>query len=423
MKLPFKLLPLFFCFLLSFCSLVRADHTQKDFAFLKDYKNASSMVESDLAWLESTTGFSLSILVNLGFWYGVCKTLAIVSGLASSEKKGLTTLKTDFCMQLASVITTTEVALAGHVCPWSLEQIWWQPLRFAGAGMAAYAGYTVPGNKLAMPVPVASLTYFTAEAIARTAGSTASSIVLRKADSTNIDPFNYDYGQYVILSIITGLMAGGVVYETSIKIGLSPATAALAFVISTSLVAVTSAVVSTSVLDMNGQLVVMMVAGAGIAAGVAAGVNARAITGAGAGAGAVAENLAEVGAIAGPIAVAVAVAAAGTGTEAGVGVVGLSLAGVVAGTATAVLSVTGAVAGGLLTLASSETAANYPVSKITKTSVVIVTLAFALGVGLFNSLGHYAVYGTPVENSLSETVWTLWKKFYAPLDYFTTVFD
>ncbi len=56
-------------------------------------------------------------------------------------------------------------------------------------------------------------------------------------------------------------------------------------------------------------------------------------------------------------------------------------------------------------------------------SEVGVTLVSALIFAFINSLSNYAVYGYPLEEDLSETSQTLWKKFYAPLSYLTTLFN
>ncbi|WP_422452248.1 hypothetical protein [Endozoicomonas sp. ALC066] len=50
------------------------------------------------------------------------------------------------------------------------------------------------------------------------------------------------------------------------------------------------------------------------------------------------------------------------------------------------------------------------------------TLVPALAFAVINSLSNYAVYGDPLEQGFSETEWTQWKKFYAPLDYLSTLF-
>ena len=65
-------------------------------------------------------------------------------------------------------------------------------------------------------------------------------------------------------------------------------------------------------------------------------------------------------------------------------------------------------------------------SKIASNTPLIyvgVPLVAALTLAVVNSLSNYAVYGDPLEEGLSETARTQWKKFYAPLDYLSTLFN
>ena len=142
-------------------------------------------------------------------------------------------MKTNFCLQLASVVTTTEVALAGQVSPWSLEKRWWKPLYFVGAGMAAYSSYAVP--KTRKLVPVAVLAYLTSEAVSRTLASATSASMLREMKVTDIATEGYLCGEYQSLSLFTGIMVGAIIYETMIHKGFKPAKAALAFAVSTAM--------------------------------------------------------------------------------------------------------------------------------------------------------------------------------------------
>ncbi len=379
---------------------------QADFEFLTHYENAS-WVENELALVESTASLSFSTLVSFGVWYGVCMSPQLLSLLADrfrmrgSEKKKFETLKTDFCLQLTPTITAAEVALAGHVSPWPIEQTWWQPLRMLGVGMAEYAN-AATGRK--RTIPVATLTYLVAEASARTASSVTASLYLRKTGKTNIKPVDYDYGQYTLLSYITGVVAGAVTYEAFSKKGLSSAKAALGFAIVASASGAISAIISTSMLNIDDQLKLVAGAGAGAGAGAIAGI---VTTGAGAGA------TVGVGAVAVASGVGIGtVAVVGAGATVGVGAVAVVEAGVGAGVGAGAGA--GAVAGLLLT---SKIDSHNPFTKVG------VTLAPALIFAFINSLSNYAVYGYPLEEGLSETSQTLWKKFYAPLDYLTTLFN
>ena len=46
----------------------------------------------------------------------------------------------------------------------------------------------------------------------------------------------------------------------------------------------------------------------------------------------------------------------------------------------------------------------------------------AITFALVNSLSNYAIYGYPLEESLSETARIQWQKFFAPLNYLSTLF-
>ncbi|WOG27813.1 hypothetical protein [Endozoicomonas sp. 8E] len=414
MKNSFNLFPLVLCLLYSMAKA--SPFSKNDFDFLEPF-NGTTLVANELELRESIAGLSLSTLLNLGIWWGVCKTAGIVSGLSNthdlhaSDTKELEKLQTDFCLQLAPVMTTAEVALAGHVSSWPLEQRWWKPLYFAGAGMAAY----VANAKSRELIPVAVLTYLASEALSRTGASAISALILRKMSVRDIATEWYATGEYAILSTINGIMAGAVVYEVLIHKGLSPAKMTFASVVSAATAGTLSGIISVLTIDLGGQTQ----AGAGVVLGVAAGAgagvaasglaSAAAEAGAGvlvgnAGAGAGATGGASVGVIAG--ALIGAGAGAGARIEVGVGVA----AGAIAG-ATALGG-----AGALLTSGSSKITSNNPFIKAG------VTLVPALAFAIINSLSNYAVYGYPLEQGFSETRRTQWKKFYAPLDYLSTLF-
>ncbi|WOG27811.1 hypothetical protein [Endozoicomonas sp. 8E] len=419
MKNSFNLFPLVLCLLYS---MAKASLPSKnDFDFLEPF-NGTTLVADELELRESIAGLSLSTLLNLGIWWGVCKTAGIVSGLSNthdlpaSDTKELEKLQTDFCLQLAPVMTTAEVALAGHVSSWPLEQRWWKPLYFAGAGMAAY----VANAKSRELIPVAVLTYLASEALSRTGASAISALILRKISVRDIATEWYATGEYAILSMINGIMAGAVVYEAMIHRGLSPAKATFASVVSAATAGTLSGIISVLTIDLGGQtqagvgvvlgvvLGVAAGAGAGVAVGVVASVAAKA------GAGALVRNagalVGNAGASVGLMSGALVGAGAGVGARAGIDV-GVGVAtGVIAG-ATALGG-----AGALLTAGSSKITSNNPFIKAG------VTLVPALTFAVINSLSNYAVYGYPMEQGFSETAWTQWKKFYAPLDYLSTLF-
>ncbi|WP_257280653.1 hypothetical protein [Endozoicomonas sp. ISHI1] len=433
MNKSFSLCLLLLCL---FYSMAQASlPSQNDFDFLEPF-NDSALVANGLELTKSIAGVSLSALLNLGIWWGVCKTAGIVSGLSStsdlaeSDTKELEHMKTDFCLQLAPVITTAEVALAGHVSPWPLEQRWWKPLYFAGAGMAAYAA----SMKTREHIPVAVLIYLAGEALSRTAASASSVLILRNMRTREIAPEWYAAGEYAVLSIMNGVVAGAVVYEVMIHKGIRPAQATTVSVVSAAIAGTLSRIISVLTIVVDGQLeagvsaaarvVASVLPGAGavvIGAGVAAlaGLGAKDVAVASVGAGAlvavtaVVEDAALVGAGAG--ALARLGARAETLAVASVGVI------VTAGAGAGVAASAGASAFNgvslLLMLGSSKITSNNPFIKAGFTLVPALSFAF------FNSLSNYAVYGHPLEQSFSETGWTQWKKFYAPLDYLSTLFN
>ncbi|WP_276576711.1 hypothetical protein [Endozoicomonas sp. 4G] len=477
MKKLFNLFPLLLC--LFYSTAKASPPSQNDFDFIKPF-NDSALVANGLELAGSVAGVSVSTLLNLGVWWAVCKTTGIVTGLsgtydlAASDTKELEELKTDFCLQLAPVITTAEVALAGHVSSWPLEQHWWKLLFFAGAGMDIYATET------RKRIPVELLTYLASEALLRTGASAISVSMLRNMRFVrDITTKRYVTAEYAILSAINGVIVGAVTYEALIHKGFRPARASLAAVVSAAMVGVLSGISSGLIMDVDEQTKAGV--GAGVGAGIGAGFGALAgalagaITGSvsgaaagagiGAGAGTVVGALAGVlsGAVSGPVVGAGVVAAVGVGLG-GVtgGVVGAEIgsrvgsgagagagagAGYGAGLGSLIGTLSGALAGAgsglgngiedglgvtlgvgfiavaligvgnLLMLASS---------KATSDNLCIkagVTLAPALTFAVINSLSNYAVYGYPLEQSLSETAWTQWKKFYAPLDYLSTLFN
>ncbi|WP_422473386.1 hypothetical protein [Endozoicomonas sp. ALB032] len=405
MKKLFNLFPLLLCL---FYSTAQAGPPSKnDFDFLEPF-NDSALVANGLELAESIAGVSLSTLLNLGIWWGVCKTAGIVSGLsgkydlAASDTKELEELKADFCLQLAPVITTAEVALAGHVSPWPLEQLWWRPLYFAGAGMTAY----IANTKTRGLIPVAVLTYLASEAVSRTGASAMSALILRTMNVKDITTEWYVVAEYSALSMINGVMLGGGIYESKIRKGFRHPQATIAAVFSAANAGALSGIISKLVIYADKKK-------AGVGAG--AGIGAAALTVTiieigvlyglvpGASIGVVSGALA--GALAGAVSGAIVGAKDVAGGAAGIGV------GVAVGLGASALGGFGA----LLMSGSSKLTSNNPFIKAG------VTLSPALAFAVINSFSNYAVYGYPLEQGFSENSWTQWKKFYAPLDYFSTL--
>ncbi|WOG27382.1 hypothetical protein [Endozoicomonas sp. 8E] len=431
MRMSLSLSPLFLCLL--YMTAQARPPSQSDFDFLEPF-NDTALVANGLELTGSIAGFSLSTLLNIGIWWGVCKTAVIVSSthdLDESETKELEKFKTDFCLHLAPLMTTTEVALAGHVSPWPLEQRWWKPLYFAGAGMAAYATTTKMIEQLYTAVliyppsgaesrtgssavsesilrkmavsaiatkwyataeytTVAVLIYLASEALSTTAASAISVLILRKMSVKGIATEWNAVREYAILSVINGFMAGAVVYEALIHKGFRSEKAILAAFVSAAIAGTLSGIISLSTIDVDGQT--KAVAGVGILAGILA-------FGASVGVGAADVAFARV--LVGTMVVASASAPAGVAH----GATAVALAGAISGGVAA-----------LLMLGSWKITPNNPFIKAG------VTLGPVLTFAVINSLSNYAVYGYPLEEGFSETGWTQWKKFYVPLDYLSTLF-
>ncbi|WP_422411236.1 MULTISPECIES: hypothetical protein [unclassified Endozoicomonas] len=407
MKKLFNPFPLLLCL---FYSAAQASLPSKnDFDFLEPF-NDNALFASGLELTKSIAGLSLSTLMNLGIWWGVCKTAGMVTGLTrthnltETDTKELESSQTDFCLQLASVMTIAEVALAGHVSPWPTKRRW-KPLYYAGAGLAAYDAIAQTREL----VPVSVLTYLASEAVSRTIASTMAVLILRKMSVRDITTEWYVAREYV-LSALSLVIAGSVAYEALVHKGFNATKRILATAVSAAILGTLSRIISGAIIDVDGQtntralarVAVETIYLAAVTAVVSAGATAVNIIEDETGAPSLSGSAALVGALVGSLA-GVGVGAevkaeSQTGME--VGVVATALGGV----------------GTLLTLGRSQIISNNPVIQAG------VTLVPALAFAVINSLSNYAVYGYPLEQGISETSWTQWKKFYAPLDYFSTLF-
>ncbi|UYM17105.1 hypothetical protein [Endozoicomonas euniceicola] len=410
-------------------SIAHSGTPSKDqFNFLKHY-NDSSGIESSLAMLTGVTRQISSTAISAFFWYDICKVPEFVSTFAnrfklgSEDQKELAGITTDFCAQLAPVIATAEATLAGAVSPWPLEQVPWQALRFAGAGMIVFRNY---GKESNLRIASMILLYFTFEATFRSVAGAVSTNMLRSLgtipdlrapnDCTNSLHCS-DYGssyalvQNSLLLVFSALIVGDITYQTMIGIGYTPAKATFAYAIST-LSAGLMPVISIPTLNLNldNNFIFRLTKIALISAIISRTVGGKAST------------------------TAITTASATALTTAGF-YANANLAdklGLLAGS-------TGAFAGAL-TLASSD----FKAATIFTTSLLagliialplqpdaptsdsfmkntITAVYSALLITLTNSLLNYSVYGIPLEEHLSETAWNQFKKFYTPLDYLSTM--
>lgn len=459
MKHSRKIPLLLFFHLLILCSLVRAELPAKEnFVFLTHNHNRSA-VENGLDVFISTGGLSFSFLADQVFWYLACETTGVVLNWAARHRLRNTGQRkkadvwTDVCLQLAAPLSTTELALSGYCAPWPVNQLWWQFLRFSGALMAVYIACRT-GTEKKLSVPFIILTYLAAEKSARASGGAITDLFLRTDETEDINPVYYGFGQYIILSMSTGLIAGCFIDEFLVGKGLKSIPSPWVFMISALAIAAMSA--TGTLFFIGEQISFLNLVGASAIAGIGAfvvagvlveakgkvlaeaatevGAFAGTIALAGASAGAGAANAIEAGAGAGiVIGVAAGVVfcvdavhscvAALAGTSVFLATVGTSILGkAFAGAVGGIVSVTMAVGivglSNLLTYFSSRV--NLKDSAMKK---AVLTLTPALGFALYNSLCNYAIYGTPIENSLSEMAWTLWKKIFAPRDYLIILFN
>ncbi|WOG30097.1 hypothetical protein [Endozoicomonas sp. 8E] len=389
--------------LLFLCSAAHSGISKEgQLKLLSHYSNAS-LVEDSLKLATSSSGLAISTVINYGFWYGICKSPEVVSALAGrfdlsgTEQNELREVKSSFCNQLAAVITSTEVALAGHLSLWPLELPWWQPLRFVGTAYSVYDVYTNFDPDL---IPITTAAYFTGEVVARTVAGATAVTGLRHQNKSAIQPLDYTCTEYNMMSLIAGMMVGTIVYEKMIAREFSSVKASFGYVISAALTDGISAISSLSRHRSDCIFRVGTVTAAEVLAGTGAiaGAWATAIVGAGTVA------LSSPSELSGIIA---AFTLFLTAPPIGLwGVAGMN---------------TGAIVGaGVMVLLKQQCLrldSNHLLNN------VALSLAPALALALINSISNYAVYGYSLEDSLSETTRKQWQKFHAPLDYLYTLFQ
>ncbi|WP_257255593.1 MULTISPECIES: hypothetical protein [unclassified Endozoicomonas] len=367
---------------------------------MNHYNNAS-LVEDSLKLLISSSRLAVSTVINYGFWYGICRSPEVVTALTGrfdlprTEESELQEVKASFCNQLAAVITSTEVALTGHLSLWPLELTWWQPLRFAGT---AYVGYQTYTNCPFYPAAVMTAAYLSHEEVARNVAGATTIRALRHKDIGKTQPLNYALSEYKMLSSVAGIIVGAIVYKKMLNRGLTSVKAAFAYMISASLTKTLSTICSLSLPNSGSADRVEKEAGAIAAAG----------------AGAIAGSVAAAGTIAlwwhGDLFL-------DTATLSTIAFAIVIPAHYHIDVARAVVGMTyGVVFLQFLLQQSLELDSRHLMRNIA------ITLAPALALALFNGLSNHAVYGVTLEESFTETTRNQWKKFYAPLDYLYTLF-
>ncbi|WP_257281151.1 hypothetical protein [Endozoicomonas sp. ISHI1] len=368
--------------------------------------NNTSLVEDSLKLVSSSSGPAASTVINYGLWYGICKTTGLVATLSGrydlsvTDQNELQEVKSSFCNQLAAVITSTEVALAGRVSPWPLETPWWQPMRFVGTAYSAYEAYTHRDPYL---IPIRTTAYFTHEVVARTVATATAVGGLRYQNESTIAPFDYARAEYNILSFIAGMMVGTIVHEKMIARGFSPGKAAFGHIVSSVLtdgillISYLLKQISDDDIRVETATAAEVLAGTGTIAGSWATAVVGAVD------SAQSPNSLFSGQFAVPMFVAMRLTPARTELWSVVGMI------------------TGSIAGSgvmyLLWQQHSKLDSNHLLNN------VALTLAPALALALINGFSDNAVYGYSLEESFTETTRNQWKKFHAPLDYLYTLFN
>ncbi|WP_252180338.1 hypothetical protein [Endozoicomonas sp. 4G] len=400
MKAPGKRI-LVFSYLLFICSVAHSGVSKEEqFHLLSHYSN-TPLVKDSLKLVTSSSGLAVSALINYGLWYSICKAPGVVAALtgrfAGTEQNELQEVKSSFCNQLAAVLTSTEIALAGHVSPWPLETPWWQPLRFVGTAYGGYVAYKTESDPYRTPIITA--VFFTNDVVTRTVAGGAVIFELRYKDKSTIQPFDYARTEYSVLSFIAAMMVGTIVYEQLIARDYRPSQAAFAYMISYVLAEQISAISPLSRHD-SGSVEKVRTGAEGLAgAGALAGSLATATS------GAASVAYLSSSAVARAVAVACAVKTVIYTRQnlAGVGM----FAGMVVGNAALVV----------LDQQRSELESNHILRN------VALTLVPALALAVINGVSNNAVYGYSLEESFTETARTQWQKFYAPLNYLRTLFN
>ncbi|WP_257255594.1 MULTISPECIES: hypothetical protein, partial [unclassified Endozoicomonas] len=380
---------------------------EEQFNLLSHHNNAS-LVEDSLKLVSRSSGLAVSTVVHYGVWYSICKSTKLLSDLArrfssiNTEKNNLQEVKSSFCNQLAAVLTSTEVALAGKVSPWPLERLWWLPLRFAGTGFAGYRAYTTQDPYF---IPIMTMAYFTHEVVARTAAAADTVQALKHHDRRSIQPEDFVFSEYALLKSMAGLMIGTIVYEKLVSKGFSPVEASFVYLLSASLSKSILAIGYLSASNSESAHASEVEAGAEILAGALAGSLAVATDGA--------------------IGVVAAWSLNPVLFIAAVGTLAFSLPEVESIYRVKDKVLSGAQTGvgvgiGVMVILIKQ---NSYLDSNRLLRNVAITLTPALALALINGLSNNAVCGVALEESFTETARIQWQKFYAPLDYLYTLFN
>ncbi|WP_252180342.1 hypothetical protein [Endozoicomonas sp. 4G] len=399
MKTSGKQILIFSC-LLFICSFAHSGLSKEERFHLLSHYNNASLVEDSLKLATSSSGLVASTLINYGLWYSICKAPGVVAALtgrfAGAEQNELQRFKSSFCNQLAAVLTSTEIALAGRVSPWPLETPWWQPLRFVATAYNSYEAY----NTMPDLMPIITAGYFTSQVVTRTVAGGTAIWGLRDKHKSTIQPFDKARTEYSMLSSITGTMVGAIVYKKIIAAGFSRKRAIFGYLVFQTLVERISAISSLSIHNSGIVDLVRTEASAeDLAAHAAlAGSWAAAVTGADA-------IRFSSNAVLGMATIATAISRTPSMLP------WYSVVGILVG-----LEVGGEVGSDL-----SQQIFRLDSDHLLRS--IALTLRPALAIAVINAVPNNAVYGYSLKESFTETVRTQWQKFYAPLDYLRTLFN
>ncbi|WP_257281146.1 hypothetical protein [Endozoicomonas sp. ISHI1] len=366
------------------------------------HHNNTSLIEDGLKLVGGSSGLAVSTLISYGFWYSICKSTEWVSthtirfSLSGTEQNELQKVNSSFYNQLAALITSTEIALAGHLSLWPPDQPWWQPLRFVRTGLVVYNTYTTDDPHF---IPLIAMTYFTRETVARTVAGACTVETLRHRARRSIQPEDYTYSEYAMVKSVAGLMVATIVYDKWVTKGSSHIEAIFPYLVLASLAETILATGSFSVFNSGNSSTVNVEAEAlaesiaGATVGVTGTLSSEDL------------NLFLFAAAFRTLVLSLPAVESLSGVEDTV------LTGVMAGLAI------GAGVMDLMLINKPEPDSNHLLSNV----AIILIHAFTLA--LINGFSINALYGVSLEESFFETARNQWKKFYAPLDYLYTLFN
>ena len=362
--------------------------------------------------LRNTASVPISTIINTGIWWGVCKAPGFIYEVVSKhqftepQKGELQAMKTSFCAQLAPLIATTETALAGKVSSWPLSS-GLLPLRLGGVALAAYSSYAM---RISIPA-AAVMMYLTVEALSQTTASAASMAGINKKEVAHInDNYNaYHLNQYNTLAIFTGILTASIVHGALLYRGLTPVKAVFISTISAIVAGELSLVTYLANAGLSKSFKDTILSSSGLLVG--------------AGTGSLTLFLARLVASDPP--------RTGNLIRVAATAMALPLTGALAGASMRNRSIfspgnflrttLGSLAG-----YSAGAGAIFGINRLAQKNFGLAAAgaaAVATTLALINSVSGYVVYGYPLEQSLSENSQKLWKKFKAPIEHLSILFQ